>query len=335
MMQLLKENTAAYERAYIQMQVSTFWHIFDFMGKKVAVILVNWNSFSVTFDCITSLQKMSYHDFDILVTDNGSTDGSGKQLKESFPEIILIESATNRGFTGGNNMGMQYAINTGYQYVILLNNDTFVKEDFLLLLTDYMDRNPLVGAIQPLIYWNHNRALVWDAGDYYNKFTGRAYSTNFNKQLIPSNNRVKQVDWITGCAFFTRVSVLKETGLLAENLFMYFEDVDLSFRIRKAGYPLVFHNESVIYHIAGMSNKNKNKGKEGYLNPIVHYINIRNRIWLLKRYTKPWYVPTVLLFNFFYIVAVMVYFVMRLRFAKLKTVVRAVKDGVKGKIICK
>ena len=302
------------------------------MGKKVAVILVNWNSFTLTQDCILSLNKMSYQDYDIIVTDNGSKDGSGKKLKESFSDIILLESATNRGFTGGNNMGLRYAIDHEYTYVILLNNDTFVKENFLSVLTDYMDNHADVGAIQPLIYWNHDRTLVWDGGDYYNKWLGKPYSTNYNQPLKTTNNKIKLVEWITGCAFFARVAVLKETGLLAENLFIYFEDVDLSFRIKQAGYKLLFHNQSVIYHIAGMANKAKIKGKEGYVNPIVHYLNIRNRIWLLKQYTKPLYLPTVLLFNFFYIVAVMVYFTVRLRFAKLREVARAVKDGISGQI---
>jgi GT2 family glycosyltransferase len=302
------------------------------MSKKVAVILVNWNSFSLTFDCIDSLQQMDYRDFDILVTDNGSQDRSGSKLKEHFPSIILIESPTNLGFTGGNNLGMQYAIDNGYAYVILLNNDTFVKDDFLAVLTTYMDQHPEAGAIQPMIYFNHNRSLIWNAGSYFNKWLGHTYTLNYNKPLNPENNRIKEVDWVSGCAFMTRVAILKKTGLFPENLFIYYEDVDLSFRIKQEGFQLVFHPESVIYHIAGMSNRNKIKGKEGFVNPIVHYLNIRNRIWLLKRYTSPAQAFTVSLFNFFYIIALMAYFVVRLRFTKLKTVIRAIKDGMKGEI---
>lgn len=302
------------------------------MSKKTAIILVNWNSFQLTADCIVSLGTMPYTDYSIIVVDNGSADRSGLLLKEKFNHIILIESPKNLGFTGGNNLGMQYAVEQGYTYVLLLNNDTFVETGFLEVLVNYMDLHPEAGIVQPLIYFNHNRSLVWNGGSYYNTWLGYAYTTNFNKPLLPESNVIKEVDWVTGCAFFTRTSLLKETGFLAENLFIYYEDVDLSFRIKKAGYKLMYHPESVIYHIAGMSNKNRVKGKEGFVNPIVHYLNFRNRIWLLKKYTSPLKILTVGLFNFFYIIAVMAYFVARFRFIKLKTVIKAVKDGFNGNI---
>ncbi len=302
------------------------------MTKKVAIILVNWNSFQLTADCIASLDAMPYSDYSIIVVDNGSEDRSGSLLKEKYDHIILIESPTNAGFTGGNNLGMQYAVDQGYIYALLLNNDTFAEPGFLEVLVNYMDIHPEAGIIQPLIYFNHDRSLVWNGSSYYNTWLGYAHTTNFNKPLLPENSIAKEVDWVTGCAFFTRTAILKETGLLAENLFIYFEDVDLSFRIKNAGYKLIYHPDSVIYHIAGMSNKNSVKGKEGFVNPIVHYLNFRNRIWLLKKYTSSLKVVTVVLFNFFYIIAVMAYFVARFRFIKLKTVIRAVKDGLNGSI---
>lgn len=296
--------------------------------KKVAVILVNWNSYSVTSDCIHSLGLMSYKDYDIILVDNASKDNSGQLLKDQFPHIQLIQAESNLGFTGGNNLGMNYAIRQDYPYMILLNNDTFVENNFLEILVRYMDDHANVGAIQPLIYFNHNRKLVWNAGSVFNKWLGNTRSVNYNQILKEKNNQIKEVDWITGCALFTRSSILKETGLLAENLFIYYEDVDLSFRIKKAGYKLIMHPQSVIYHIAGMSNKTKTKGKEGYVNPIVHYLNVRNRIWFLKKYTSPLYFASSFLFNFFYIIALIGYFAMRLRLNKLKTILKAVKDGL-------
>ena len=302
------------------------------MNKNVAIILVNWNSFPLTADCIRSIDEIAYEDFDIIVVDNGSSDQSVSLLKVAFPYLILIESPENLGFTGGNNLGMQYAIEKNYKYQLLLNNDTFVKPDFLEILVSYMDEHPTTGLIQPLIYFNHNRSIVWNGGSYYNPWLGYAYTANYDQLLKPENNQIKEVDWVTGCAFFTRTEVLKKTGLLAANLFIYYEDVDLSFRIKKAGYQLIFHPQSVIYHIAGMSNRNQSKGREGFVNPIVHYLNVRNRIWLLKQYTSVTHSVTVCLFNFFYIIALMAYFVVRLRFTKLKSVLKAVKEGLTGKI---
>jgi GT2 family glycosyltransferase len=300
--------------------------------KKVAIILVNWNSFGFTNDCINSLKEINYSNYDIIVVDNGSNDESGNQLKEKHPEIILITSPTNTGFTGGNNLGMQYAIKNNYLYSLLLNNDTFVEKNFLSVLVEYMDIHSEVGAIQPKIYFNHNREIIWNGGSHFNRLWGFTYSNGYLRNGLHTNNEIKKVDWITGCAFFIRNTVLKETGLLAENLFIYAEDADLSLRIRNKGYQLVYHPQSIIYHIAGMSNKNKVKGKEGYLNPVVHYLSQRNRIWFLKKHTPLYFAPTVFLFNFCYSVSIILYFVVRGRFNKLKAIIKGIKDGLSGHI---
>jgi len=302
------------------------------MKQRVAIILVNWNSFEVTNDCINSLKKTDYPSFEIIVVDNGSTDGSADRLEALHPDIILIRSATNTGFTGGNNLGFRYSLENGFDYSMMLNNDTFVEPDFLTHLVQFMDENPSVGAIQPRIHFNHNREILWDAGSYYNKWLGVFYTSGVNRLPGPKYRKIRQVDWITGCAFLTRNAILRQTGLLAENMFIYSEDVDLSLRIHALGHRLIYHPDSVIYHIAGMSNKSKTKGKEGFVNPVVHYLNQRNRIWVLKKYT-PWYcIPTTFLFNFFYIAMVIGYFVVRGRFGKLKAVGRALRDGLTGSV---
>ena len=302
------------------------------MKKRVAIILVNWNSFDVTNDCILSIKKTVFPFYSIIVVDNGSTDGSADRLATLYPEMVFICSATNLGFTGGNNLGFRYSIENGFEYSILLNNDTFVEPDFLIHLVKYMDENPTVGIIQPRIHFNHNREKLWNGGSFYNKWLGYFYTSGFNRLPGPKYLTIKNVDWVTGCAFFTRNSILKQTGLLADNMFIYSEDVDLSLRIAALGYKLVYYPTSVIYHIAGMSNKSIVKVKEGFVNPVVHYLNQRNRIWVIKKYT-PWFcIPTALLFNFFYIAAIMGYFAVRGRFTKLKAVSKALQDGLKGSI---
>lgn len=302
------------------------------MQPAVAIILINWNSLEVTSDCIVSLKGIQYPNYSIVVVDNGSADGSGKALKQLHPEIILIESATNLGFSGGNNLGFDFALAKAYDYTIMLNNDTFVEPDFLDHLINYMEAHQQVGAIQPRIHFNHNRALLWNGGSYYAKWWGYFYSKGENKLPTPEHLIIKEVDWITGCAFLVKTSTLKKTGLLAENFFMYSEDVDLSFRIKALGLTLMYHGDSVIYHIAGHSNKSKTKGKEGFVHPNVHYMNQRNRLWVLKKYT-PWYcIPTTLLYNSIYLCGVMGYFLVRRRFSKLRAVFNAVTDGLKGNI---
>jgi len=145
-------------------------------NKRIAIILINWNSFQYTCHCILSLNKIPQQNFTILVIDNGSEDDSATKLTQAFPEIILIRAGKNLGFSGGNNLGLQYSIDHGYEYSVLLNNDTEVTESFLSILSDYMDGHKEVGAIQPKIYYYHNRNLVWNDGAYFQPVLGITYT---------------------------------------------------------------------------------------------------------------------------------------------------------------
>ena len=300
------------------------------MHPKVGIILLNWNSYDHSSNCIQSLQQCDYPNFEIIVVDNGSMDGSGNLLNANFPHINLIASATNEGFAAGNNRGFEYAIQHDFPYAMMLNNDVFVEPDFLSKLVEYMESHPSVGAIQPKIFFNHDRAKVWNGGSYYLPWLGWPYSKRYQRKAGTLQSQFQVVDWITGCAFLTKTSILKEVGLLNEAFFIYYEDADLSFRIRSKGYQLLFHPQSVIYHIAGSSNKTKVKGKEGYASPFVHYLNSRNHIWFLKIWTKWYQWPTTFLTLFSYYLSNMLYFALRRRIGKLKSLLRGISHGFKS-----
>ncbi len=301
-------------------------------SKSVAIILINWNSYEYTRKCIQSLLAMTFEDFDIILVDNGSKDGSDQQLLKDFPELIFLKIINNIGFTGSNNLALNYCINRKYNYSILLNNDTIVEPDFLKVLVKYLDGHPEVGAIQPQIYFEHDRRLLWNAGSYFNKWTGRASTVGYNKRSAKTSNDLKEVDWITGCGFLLRTELLERSGLLDESLFMYFEDVDLSFRIKDLGYKLMYHPESIIYHIAGAAYKTKKKTKEGNVNPIVHYHAARNQIWIIKKYLNPIQKISAYAYVFTYFTVVISYFLVRWRIGKLKAYLKGIKDGLKGKM---
>jgi len=300
------------------------------MHPKVGIILLNWNSYDHSFNCIQSLQQCDYPNFEIIVVDNGSMDGSGNLLKANFPSIHLIASVTNEGFAAGNNRGFEYAIQHDFPYAMMLNNDVFVEPDFLTKLVDYMGGHPSVGAIQPKIFFNHDRTKIWNGGSYYLPWLGWHYSKRYQRKAGTLQSQFQAVDWITGCAFLTKTSILKEVGLLKEAFFIYYEDADLSFRIRSKGYQLLFHPQSVIYHIAGSSNKTKIKGKEGYTSPFVHYLNSRNHIWFLKTWTKWYQWPTTFFTLFSYYLSIMLYFAFRWRIGKLKSLLRGIFHGFKS-----
>lgn len=300
--------------------------------KKTAVILVNWNSYALTRDCILSLQQLPAEQLDILLVDNNSADGSGRQLEQTFPGIIYLQAPDNLGFTGGNNLAINYALQKEYTYVLLLNNDTTVAPNFLEILTHYLDEHPSVGAVQPLIYCEEPSRVIWNAGSYYLNLIGQPLVKKELPKEKQTNDAGIEVDWITGCAFLVRTDLLKKTGSLSDNMFMYFEDVDLSFRLRKLGYELHLVPAAEIWHVGGMSNKQKTKNEEGYVNPVVHYLNTRNRIWIVKKFTPLYFLPVVVLYHVFYFAGILLYFLLRFRWKKLFAVTRAIRDGLTGNI---
>jgi GT2 family glycosyltransferase len=298
--------------------------------KKLAIVIINWNSFDLTSDTLVSLSSTSYKNYDIIVVDNFSTDNSAAQLEKDFPSIILLRSDENKGFTGGNNLGFDYAINEGYEYVMMLNNDVAVEPDFLEPLVVKLDMDEKIGGVQPLIYFYHDRELIWNAGSRYNAIFGIPYILGYYRKDKGQLQRKKQksIDWITGCAFMIRTEVLKKVGVLKQDFFIYYEDVDLSFRIKEAGYALAYEASSVVYHKTGMSHKSKEKLKEGYLNPKVHYLNARNRLFVLKEYTQKIAIPTVILYQIIYFFGISFYFIFRRRWQKLKAWNNGIKDGL-------
>ena len=269
--------------------------------------------------------------FDIIVVDNGSQDGSIEKLQQKFDHVIFILNDRNLGFAGGNNRGFEFALENNYEYVMMLNNDTFFEPNLLFHLVNYMDFHPEAGAIQSKIFFNDDRTKVWNGGSRYAPFFGWTYSKNYMRKETELQKKIHEVDWATGCALLLRTSVLKDVGLLNENFFMYYEDVDLSFRIKKAGYKLIFHPDSVVYHIAGMSYKAKKKGRNGYDNSNLHYLNFRNHLWLLRIWTKWYQWPTALITYFSYSLAVMIYFSIRFRWKKLAAVCKGIYDGFSKK----
>lgn len=293
------------------------------MPSRIAIILLNWNAYFHSRNCIHSLSKVNSLTFDVILVDNASTDDSILKLKEEFPHIQFIQATQNLGFTGGNNVGLKKALESNYEYVMLLNNDVFVDSNYLYHLINYFDFHSEVGAVQPLIYNHPDRFKIWNGGGEFNRISGRTDSSKSNL----SNDEPHEIDWISGCAFMIRTSVLNQVGLFNEKYFAYYEDVDLSFRIREAGYKLMLIPLSVIYHIEGGSSNTPEKHKEGYLNPDVHYYNTRNHIWIIRQWLKCYEKPTAILYHTLYSISLACYFLLRFRWNKLMAVARGFIHG--------
>jgi len=294
---------------------------------SVAIIVINWNNYFYTSGCLDSLRQIDYPNYKVIVVDNGSHDGSDVQLEAIYPEILLLRNENNKGFTGGNNRGIEWALNNGFEYLMLLNNDTEVEPDFLSELIRGIEGDPTIGAIQPKFYFLSNKELVWNAGGKIIKSLGVVLTVGVNNKSNQNLETSGETAWITGCGFLVRSSIIKKIGGLNERFFMYYEDVDWSLKIKSLGYKLWYCPSSIVYHEAGVSNKSE-VGKEGVLNPQVHYFAARNNLLLLRKYT-PWYfIPTVTIFQMAKYASYISYFLVRKRFIKIRSICKGLKDGL-------
>ncbi|WP_162341346.1 glycosyltransferase family 2 protein [Cyclobacterium salsum] len=298
------------------------------MDSSLAIIILNWNGWDFTCACLKSLERSGFSAEAIIVVDNGSDDGSDRKIKKQFPRVQLILHPVNAGFTGGNNLGIKAALDQGYAYIMLLNNDTEVGADFWKPLLEEMQGHPETAAVQPLIYFLHPKSKIWNAGGKYQSWLGMAQTIHH-----PYSNDPYPTDWITGCAILVRASVLEKIGLLDEHYFAYFEDVDWSLRMRKEGYTLKVVPKSIIFHEAGAASKSKQEGEEGFLNPKVHFLNVRNQLFQLRKYSR---VPGNWLawpFHFLKFGFYLVYFTLKGRKSKRKAVIEGIIAGFKTPIV--
>ena len=290
---------------------------------SVAIILVNWNGLEFTKACLESLRKVDFPNFQVILVDNGSDDDEGKKLKSAFPEIELLETGKNLGFAGGNNVGINHALGQRFSHVLLLNNDTIVEPDFLGELVRKGQQNPKIGVVQPLILFLHNPKIIWSAGGKWISQSARAITIGDREPVADFRPKKCLLDWATGCAMLLSREAIMAAGLLNEQYFTYFEDVEWSLRIRNAGYDIVLAEKSILYHEAGASSKKKHS--EGILSPKVFYYHVRNQ-FLLIRTQKNRLIP--LLYHLGRFGFWMGYFLMRFRFKKLKAVLRGIRDGL-------
>ncbi|KYG82598.1 glycosyltransferase family 2 protein [Roseivirga echinicomitans] len=296
---------------------------------KIAIILVNWNAYDLTVRCISSLEDTGFPSINIFLVDNASADNSGPRLRERFKEVTFIQNIENLGFTGGNNVAITRALDAGFEYIMLLNNDTEVTESFLepLLLT--LEGNVKVAAVQPLILELNRKDFIWSAGGDTDRFFGLSKTRFLYQELDTVRSSIKlDTDWITGCCILARSSVIRQIGALDNKFFAYHEDVDWSIRMRKAGYELKVAPESVIFHLSMASLKSDTKQKEGFLSPFMHYLHARNHLFLVRKH-KDYFNPVGAWgYQFFKLAGYSAYFIFRGRFNKLRSALKGFKDGL-------
>ena len=218
---------------------------------NVAIIIVNWNGKTDTLECLASLGADTYRCKQIIVVDNGSADDSVSAIRSAFPEVTVLETGTNLGFTGGNNVGINYALELGVDYIYLLNNDTTVEPNALAALVATAEMNPSYGLVTPVIHYFDRPEEVWFGGSLMDLSRGMAVHDNSH---IPARTEApREIPWASGCAMLVCADVVRLLGGFDDRYFLNWEDVDLSLRLRAAGRRIALVPSARIYHKVGRS----------------------------------------------------------------------------------
>jgi len=236
---------------------------------KLSIIIISFNTKSLLKQCLESLyQNLGDMEHEIFMVDNNSSDESPIMVKESFPEVKLIENTENVGFAKANNQAIQKARG---QYLLLLNSDTIARPGAIDTMIQFMDRNPKVGALgaklvdQNLVFQTSCRHFPTLFGMLVQFFglsarfpTSRLFG--WYDMGYWDHRETKKVDCVPGTSLLVRKETIREVGLLDENYFMYFEDTDCCYRINQAGWEVVFLPDAEVIHVGGASAAKSNRG---------------------------------------------------------------------------
>lgn len=224
------------------------------MEPRVGIVILNWNGWQDTVECLNSLQDLRYSNFEIIVVDNASTNDSVKQIRERFPHIRLIENSENGGFAKGNNLGIKAFMAAGVDYIWLLNNDTTVSTLALTEMVHLAQSDRRLGIVGSVLYEYDRPGVVqaWGGGGF-NSFLATTYH---------SKRPMDVIGHVIGASMLVRREVIERAGMLDERFFFFMEDTEYSLRVRRAGWLLGVADKSRVYHKGGASlKKNHEIGK--------------------------------------------------------------------------
>jgi len=245
------------------------------MNSKVSIVMLNLNGLKDTIECLESLKKISYPNYEIVLVDNGSKCNDAEILEERYRGYVkLIRSKDNLGFAEGNNVGFRQVLAEGQsEYILVLNNDTYVEPDFLDELMKCTERHPEAGSVQTKMIWALHPHLIDAAGIEYSR-----HGFGFNRGGYEPIERYDEEKEIFGCcagACIYKSKALKETIIgndyFDKDFFCNYEDFDLAFRLQWAGWKAWYAPKSIVYHKRG--------GTTGTISDFIVYYNRRNLVW--------------------------------------------------------
>ncbi len=246
------------------------------MSVKVSIIILNWNGKPYLERCLSSVMAQPYPDFEVVLVDNGSTDGSAEFVAQRFPDVRLFRNAANLGFAAGNNIAIRA---TQSPYVATLNNDAWAEPAWLAELVKAMESDSQVGMCASKMLYAHQPEIIDSAGLSLDA-AGIAWNRRWGERDAPDETELAEVFGACAGAALYRRAMLNQVGLFDEDFFAYLEDADLAWRAQLAGWKCLYVPTAVVYHIHSATG--------GLGSPFKSYLLGRNKICTIaKNYPSP------------------------------------------------
>jgi hypothetical protein len=246
---------------------------------RFAVVVLSWNGRDDTLACLASLERLERPDVALICVDNASHDGSADAVRASFPAVALLEAGANLGFAGGSNLGIRHAVERGADWVVLLNNDATVAPDSIDAFAAAARLHPRAGILAGTVLFADRPDRIWFAGQRVSTLTG--YSgrpRGYGRLDGPAYAAITPTDRAVGAFMAVSRPALDAAGLLDEDLFAYVEDVDLSLRVRRAGFEVLVVPRARAWHRVSASTG----GETGSTHAM--YYGVRNTVVVTERH---------------------------------------------------
>ena len=214
----------------------------------VCIVILNWNGWSDTLECVKSCRGLTWPNFRIVLVDNGSTNGSEEHLRRQLPDLEILQSGSNLGFAGGCNVGICYALNSGADLVWLLNNDTVTDPEALTRLVEAMEGDTTAGIAGSKIYYHDDPSRIWFAGGIWEKGRLRLRHRGAHQLDKGQFDTICEMGSVSGCSLLISAAAIRDIGLMDESYFLYWEDVEWCARATEHHYRVLFVPESHVWH---------------------------------------------------------------------------------------
>lgn len=281
----------------------------------VSIVVVNWNGGEVFANCLSSLNKINYPNWELIVVDNASTDGSLTYAKKitKAKRVKTLKNSENLGFALANNQGFEVARG---KYILLLNNDTLVQKDFLDVLVTRIEKTENIGAVQPKIFVMDQPKRLDNAGSFLT-LTGFLEHWGFLDIDGPKYSKERIIFSAKGACMLIKRSVIEKIGLFDPDFGSYFEESDFCWRLWLAGYQVLFIPDAYIYHKVGFSSKRQNQ-------IFVNYHSYKNRFNSLVKNLEPSNLVVIGGFQLVILFILTFYYALTLQISKSGMITRAI-----------